>query len=846
MKQQRLHVPYPIPSREEILAIIRSKKTKTIAYRTLLKECKITEENQVGFEKRFNAMQRDGQIIFEENRISLAPEDQFILGKIHANRNGFGFLCRDDGLTEDIFVSEIEMQKVMHGDKVRVRLSPRQGKKPEGVIVEVVERAVQKIIGKAHLQQDKWFVTPNDSRLVQAIEVILTPESQVHYLQLEEGVLVELQITTPPTRYTDPKGELLEIIGHEDDSGIEIEIATRQFNIPLEFSEKTIAEVSKLSDELQAEDYQHRVDLRDIPFVTIDGEDARDFDDAVYAQPDFTSGKRTGWRLLVAIADVSHYVKPDTALDGDAIERATSVYFPRRVIPMLPEKLSNGLCSLNPHVDRLALVSDIVIQDNGEVKGYQFYPAVIHSHCRYTYNQVWELIQQHQENELNATEKTENKKTNASAKKAKGENNSNNLNNANNLNSDVVIAEQNNFNNSRQFKANPDIRAIPLTQTHYDCVPHILNLKGVYETLLQQRDKRHALDFEVEESKAVIGVGGKIEKIIGLKRNEAHKIIEEAMLVANVCAADFMNRSKHTGLYRIHEGPNPTKLPALRVFLKSQGIELTEEPTTGEYHQALSALMKRENGQHLQTLMLRAMQQARYCPENIGHFGLAYEAYAHFTSPIRRYPDLTVHRVIKALIHKKRIEFPMEDWERLGNHCSDLERRADEASKEVMNWLKCQFMKQHLGEKVQGFISGVAPFGMMVMMREFNVEGVVALQSLSGKERFQVLDYALRGEKTGKLYQMGAPIWVQVAGIDESRRRVELVLCDQDGAIHSVNNTHKNEHGKNHTTTHAPAHTQQPQAEEVKEGVDSSTSASRNRRRRQRNRNRNKTKTVIE
>jgi len=238
-------------------------------------------------------------------------------------------------------------------------------------------------------------------------------------------------------------------------------------------------------------------------------------------------------------------------------------------------------------------------------------------------------------------------------------------------------------------------------------------------------------------------------------------------------------------------------------------------------------------------LMLRAMQQARYCPENIGHFGLAYEAYAHFTSPIRRYPDLTVHRVIKALIHKKRIELPMEDWERLGNHCSDLERRADEASKEVMNWLKCQFMKQHLGEKVQGFISGVAPFGMMVMMREFNVEGVVALQSLSGKERFQVLDYALRGEKTGKLYQMGAPVWVQVAGIDESRRRVELVLCDQDATIHNINNVH-------HTTTNAPAHAQQPHVEGTKGGEDSSTSVSRNRRRRQRNRHKNKTKTMSE
>jgi ribonuclease R len=534
---------------------------------------------------------------------------------------------------------------------------------------------------------------------------------------------------------------------------MEIEIAVRKFGVPHEFSEATKTATAKLPNEVRAADITNRVDLRDVPLVTIDGEDARDFDDAVYCEP-CKIGRADGFRLIVAIADVSHYVKPNEALDVDALERSTSVYFPRRVIPMLPEKLSNGLCSLNPGVDRLTLVCDAVITAKGEIKAYQFYPAVIHSAARLTYTEVATILG--------------NTKGTDAAKR-------------------------------------PTL------------VPHLLNLYGVYQALLQARHARGAIDFETTETYIVCNEVGKIEQILPRTRNEAHKLIEECMLAANVCAADLLERHKHPSLYRVHALPTKEKLQQVRTFLKQVGLNLGggDKPSASDYAELLPKIKTRPDALLLQTMLLRSMQQAVYSPDNIGHFGLSYEAYAHFTSPIRRYPDLLTHRAIKAILQGKRYEpkgietgalntmlspaarrkqaqdkaegkqkaeGDLAIWEALGIHCSANERRADEASRDVEAWLKCYFIRDKLGEEFTGTISSVASFGIFVQLDSLFIEGLVHVTEL-GADHFKFDDarHELRGERTGIRYQLTDRVTVQVSRVDLDARKIDLRLVNEPG-----------------------------------------------------------------
>ncbi|WP_287743847.1 ribonuclease R [Diaphorobacter sp.] len=676
-----------------------------------------------------------------------------IEGTVQGHRDGHGFVLRDDG-QPDIYLPANEMRAVLHKDRVRVRIArqDRRGR-PEGRVVEILERPPQPIIGRLLQESGVWLVAPEDKRYGQDV---LIPKGATGAAATGQVVVVEL--TEPPALFGQPVGRVVEVLGEVDDPGMEVEIAVRKYGVPHEFSEACLDQAKALPDKVRAQDKRRRVDLTDVPLVTIDGEDARDFDDAVYCEP-AKIGRAKGWRLLVAIADVSHYVETGNAIDIDAYDRATSVYFPRRVIPMLPEKLSNGLCSLNPHVERLCMVCDMMVTAKGEIHAYQFYPAVMLSHARLTYTEVA-----------------------------------------------AVLA------NTRG----------PEALKHQERVGNLLNLYEVYRALLAARQARGAVDFETTETQIVCDDNGRIEKIVPRVRTEAHRLIEEAMLAANVCSADFIGHAGRAGLYRVHEGPTPEKQEILRAYLKAMGVGMSigDDPRPAEFQAIAEATKDRVDAQQIHTMLLRSMQQAIYTPVNSGHFGLAFEAYTHFTSPIRRYPDLLVHRVIKSILSGTKYVLPAlptpgeaqfklakrlaskggefsarpsktggvisvretQAWEAAGLHCSANERRADEASRDVEAWLKCQYMREHLGEEYSGVVSAVTSFGIFVTLDALYVEGLVHITELGGEYfKFDEARQELRGERTGIRYAIGARVRVQVSRVDLDGRKIDFRLVHEAG-----------------------------------------------------------------
>lgn len=662
---------------------------------------------------------------------------------------------RDDG-EADIYLPPNEMRAVLHKDRVKARVVRQDRKnRPEGRVTEILERSPNPIIGRLLQESGVWLVAPEDKRYGQDV---LIPKSAIG--SAKAGQVVVVQLTEPPALFGQPVGKVKEVLGEIDDPGMEIEIAVRKYGVPHEFSDEALALARTLPDAVRPQDKKNRVDLADIALVTIDGEDARDFDDAVYCEP-AKVGRGKGWRLLVAIADVSHYVETGSAIDVDAYDRATSVYFPRRVIPMLPEKLSNGLCSLNPDVERLCMVCDMLVTAKGDVHAYQFYPAVMFSQARFTYTEVAAILA-----------------------------------------------------NTRG----------PEAAQRKNLVPHLLDLHDVYQALLKERGVRGAVDFETTETQIVCDEAGRIEKIIPRTRNVAHRLIEEAMLAANVCSADFIASSKHVGLFRVHEGPTPEKKDMLRNYLKAAGIGMTisDDPTPGEFQQIAQATKDRPDAQQIHSMLLRSMQQAIYTPMNSGHFGLAYEAYTHFTSPIRRYPDLLVHRVIKAVLNKGKYQLPslptpgeaeaklskrlaarVKDpeqkpkkasvdelaWQAAGLHCSANERRADEASRDVEAWLKCKYMREHLGEEFGGVVTAATGFGIFVTLDAMYVEGLVHITELGGEYfRFDESKQELRGERTGIRYAIGTRVRVQVSRVDLDGRKIDFRLINEGEALLSVTN----------------------------------------------------------
>ena len=771
MSRRQTPTTWFAPTREAILECLRAADVP-MTPAELAERLEVPSTHFDNLNRRLLAMERDGQLLPNRKGVLLlASKLDLVAGRVQGHRDGFGFLIPDAG-GPDVFLSPREMQKAMHGDRVLVKRTGYDSRgRPEGRIVEVTERAHRRLVGRFLNERGVHIVVPEDQRIKHDI---LIPPGDTHHAQ--HGQVVTVEIVDPPSGQAPPIGRVVEVLGEIGDPGMEIEIAVRKFDVPHQFGEAAVAQAAKLPGAVRPADLKGRVDLRDVPLVTIDGEDARDFDDAVYCEPIETVPSRGesvgaagsqadeaaaqagaaagrarragGFRLIVAIADVAHYVKPGEPLDQDALERSTSVYFPRRVIPMLPEKLSNGLCSLNPQVDRLVLVCDMVISARGQIRAYQFYEAVMHSAARLTYDEVWGM-----------------------------------------LSGGAALAP-------------PPSRTALL--------PMLRNLHELYRALAVARQGRGAIDLETVETKIVCDPAGRIERIVPSQRNDAHRLIEECMLAANVCTADFMRRSRHPGLFRVHEGPTPERLQLLREFLRSVGLALGggDEPTPRDYAELAAQVRARPDSALLQTMLLRSMQQAVYSPDNVGHFGLAYDAYTHFTSPIRRYPDLLTHRVIKALLAGGRYrpalvveagerELPgkkedvaaaqaqarqleHENWQALGAICSANERRADEASRDVEAWLKCMYVRERVGEQFSGRVTGVAPFGVFVTLNDLYVEGLVHVSELGG-EYFQYNESAheLRGERTGRRFRLTDELDVQVSRVDLEARRIDFRLVER-------------------------------------------------------------------
>lgn len=700
-----------MPSREFVLQLLEEAgepvDAEDLAFRLGLEA-----EEYDSFFNRLRAMQRDGQLLFNRRGALCLPEKiEVKSGRVEGHPDGFGFFVPDDK-SGDMFLPEKEMRGVLHGDRVMVREhgQDRRGRK-EGKVVEILERANTTLVGRLYRERGYQWVVAENKKISQDI---LVPDNAD--MGASNGNVVMVEITAQPSKQVPPMGKVTQILGNYADPGMEIEIALRKHDLPNAFPDDVLAQARKLpktvtKKDLAPTDGLEREDVRDLPLVTIDGEDARDFDDAVYCQPE---GR--GFRLWVAIADVSHYVRPGAPLDREGYERGNSVYFPRRVIPMLPEELSNGLCSLNPKVDRLCMMCEMEVSSLGNIKKYRFYPAVMHSKARLTYNLVWDWL-------------------------------------------------------SGAAKPPKDQEAL---------LPNLENLYKLFKVLLKARQKRGAIDFETLETKMLFDEHDKIERIIPYARNDAHKVIEECMLAANVCASDFLQKKKHPALYRVHEGPTADKLKALQEFMAEFGFYLTggDDPHAKDYAELLSKIKGRPDEQLLQTVLLRSLRQAQYSPENVGHFGLAYESYTHFTSPIRRYPDLLVHRGIKACLQGK--TYAPGDWENIGAHCSMTERRADDATRDVVAWLKCYFMQDKINEEFDGVISSVVSFGVFVALNEVFVEGLVHVSELgSDYFHFDAARHQMMGERTGRRYRLGDKVRIRVVSVDIETSRIDFALVEE-------------------------------------------------------------------
>ena len=702
--------PTEIPSREDVLGVL-SEAGVPVMPDAIFERLHVTSgAEREGLERRINAMEREGQVLRNRRGALLIPDKAgLIKGKVIGHPDGFGFLKPEDG-RDDLFLDPKQMHKVLHGDVVLARVIgvDRRGRL-EGAIVEVLERANNKVVGRLFIEHGVAFVVAENKRINQ--DILITPESLDG---AKEGQVVVAEIVEQPSKHAEPIGRVVEVLGNYADPGMEIEIALRKHDLPHEWPRAAEEQAKKLAKAVAPKDLKGRKDLRALPFVTIDGETAKDFDDAVYCEP--AGGKTKGYKLWVAIADVSHYVRPGDALDDEGYNRGNSVYFPRRVIPMLPEELSNELCSLKPDIDRLVMVCEMEISGGGVVRHYEFYPGVIHSHARLTYTRVAAVIEGRE----------------------------------------------------------------PEPPVGEALVPAIENLYAVFKALFGARQKRGAIDFDSVETQMIFDDQGKIERIVRVQRNEAHRVIEECMLAANVCASGFLEKNDQPALYRIHEGPTAEKLEALRAMLKDFGLALGggDEPQAKDYAELLARIKDKPYAGLLQTVMLRSLSQAVYSPENVGHFGLAYEAYAHFTSPIRRYPDLVVHRAIKGVLTGKR--YAAGDLEAIGQHCSETERRADDATRDVEAWLKSYYMQDHVNEEFDGTVSGVTNFGLFVTLDDLYVDGLVHISDL-GQDYFQYDQqrHLLRGERSGARYQLGGRVRVKVVRVNLEQAKIDFVLVEQ-------------------------------------------------------------------
>jgi ribonuclease R len=747
----------PVASRELLLSIIE-KSSPPPTYNALAKTLKYQDDHLlVGLKRRLRAMENSGQLVFNKFKQYDIPEESSLLtGKVLGHRDGFGFFAPDDPTQKDkrgkdFYISSHEMQRVFHGDVVQAILvdrTDRKGRK-EVKILEVIEARKAPIVGRFYVNHHVCSVVSEDTKIKQ--EILIDPKAK---LGARHGQMVVVELVQRPTKRSLAIGHVVEVLGDHMAPGMEIEIALRAHDLPHEFSHDVQAESACISDEVEESAKLPRKDLRTLPLVTIDGDDARDFDDAVYCEPK----KSGGWRLWVAIADVSYYVRHGSALDDEAISRGNSVYFPSQVIPMLPEKLSNGLCSLNPDVDRLCMVCEMTVSAAGKLSGSQFYPAVMRSHARFTYSKVAKI-----------------------------------------LDGDETLRTE--------YKA---------------LVPDLENLKSMYLSLSDARSKRGAIAFETEESLFLFNEEKKIESVVPLIRNDAHKIIEECMILANVATAKFIEKNKKPGLFRVHDKPSEDKYNNFVSYLSELGISLPkrEAPEPKDYCDILAKVANRPDQELIQTMLLRSMRQAVYQSDNLGHFGLALQSYSHFTSPIRRYPDLVVHRVIKSILQQQLnsnetvdanaglYDYKLEEVIELGEHCSMTERRADEATRDVSDWLKCEFMQDHVGDHFTGVISTVTNFGLFVRLQDLHIEGLVHITAL-GRDYYHYDDVrmCLTGENSGVKYRVGDVVTVQVAAVNLDEKKIDLTmqLSDDDKPQKPHKRPKKSSSNNKSSTSHKPS-----------------------------------------
>ncbi|HUO80819.1 MAG TPA: ribonuclease R [Steroidobacteraceae bacterium] len=706
----------PIPSRPYLLDVLRQTGAPQTAegLATLLK---IKDKGQkAALEKRLAAMARDGELLRNRRHEYLLIDRVAVrTGQVTGHRDGFGYFVPDDG-SDDAFLPPSQMRAVMHGDRVAVRIVGVDGRgRKEGEVVEVLERRTRQVAGRFHLERGVGFVAPDNRRISQ--RVVIPPRERA---AAKEGSLVVAAIVEPPSRHGEALGRIVRVLPEEGVAQTAVELAIASHQLPHEFPAAVIREARRYGRDVDPKTLGPRIDLRAVPLVTIDGEDARDFDDAVYAEP--TKG---GWRLLVAIADVSHYVRPGTALDAEARERATSVYFPNRVLPMLPEQLSNHLCSLMPEVDRACMVAELAVGRDGKVTRARFYAAVMRSAARLTYARAAEALMER--------------------------------------------------------------RAAVRAALPAPVLDSLESLHDLYRALRRYREARGALDFESAEVKVIVGEDGRVADLRSYPRNDAHRLIEECMIAANVEAARFLKKHGMPGLYRVHARPDEERILELKRFLATRGLALETEGEIDPHKLArlLRQVQGRPDAAMLEGMIIRSLAQAVYQPENIGHFGLALEAYAHFTSPIRRYPDLLVHRAIRHVLEgeaPEAFEHPAREMEQLGQECSLRERRADEASRDVVAFLKCEFMRDRLGESFAGVVTGVTDFGLFVQLEGLQVDGLVHVAML-GRDyyRFEEDRRALVGERSGERYTLGDRLTVKVARVDPSERKIDFELIARVG-----------------------------------------------------------------
>ena len=688
----------PIPSREFILTFIE--KNKSVTRTKMAKAFDLTElERRRALAFRLQAMVRDGQLrLNRQGHYCLATKKPELMeGRIVAHRDGHGLLIPEHE-AEHLIVPPREMRRLFDGDHVRacfVDLDKQN--RPIASVVEILSR--KQLIGRLHLEDQSALVILENKKK----EISIASEN---LNGARDGDVVTIQPLPQLNLRSSLSGYVVEIIGQHMTPGMEIQIALRSYELPHVWSDTLLKSIQDVPQTVRDTDRVGRTDLCHLPFVTIDDADAKDYDDAVCCLP-----LEKGFRLYVAIADVSHYVAPDSMLDQEARRRGTSVYFPQEVIPMLPEALSNGICSLMPKVERLAFVCDISIDFEGKVTQTRFYEALIYSHACLTYEQV-----------------------------SKRET----------LPSDLVIP--------------------------------IDHLYALYDILLKARRARGAIEFETQEPRFTFDEHRKIESIQAGKRNDAHRLIEECMLLANVVAAKFVNSKKIPTLYRVHDKPDPEKISTLKTFLSSFGLQLDggKKVSPKAYFKLLNAIKGREDAHLIQTVLLRSMNLAVYQSDNIGHFGLAYSKYAHFTSPIRRYPDLLLHRALKCgLQNNPKQPYTEEQMADLGAHCSMTERRADEATRDVVNWLKCEYMRKQLGEVFSGIISGVTGFGFFVQIDDIFIDGLVHITSLKNDYyQFDATHHILRGECSGQRYRLGDSVCVLVTRVDLDQRRIDFEMSD--------------------------------------------------------------------